>query len=60
MPALFAQIAQLVEQRTENPCVRGSSPRLGTTSFSFPFFYFQTPIFFHPPSREGLEYLLLF
>jgi len=33
---------------------------LGTTSFSFPFFYFQTPIFFHPPSREGLEYLLLF
>lgn len=28
-----AQIAQLVEQRTENPRVRGSNPRLGTTSF---------------------------
>nr|CBI78773.1 conserved hypothetical protein [Bartonella sp. AR 15-3] len=26
-----AQIAQLVEQRTENPRVRGSNPRLGTT-----------------------------
>ncbi len=27
----FARIAQLVEQRTENPCVRGSIPRSGTT-----------------------------
>ena len=26
----FAQIAQLVEQRTENPCVTGSIPVLGT------------------------------
>ena len=26
-----AQIAQLVEQRIENPRVRGSNPRLGTT-----------------------------
>ena len=26
----FAQIAQSVEQGTENPCVRGSIPRLGT------------------------------
>ena len=26
----IALIAQLVEQRTENPCVRGSSPRRGT------------------------------
>ena len=26
----FAQIAQLVEQRTENPCVAGSIPALGT------------------------------
>ena len=26
----FAQIAQLVEQRTENPCVGGSIPPLGT------------------------------
>lgn len=25
-----AEIAQLVEQGTENPCVRGSIPRLGT------------------------------
>jgi|GEM_PF-5646723 mRNA-degrading endonuclease RelE of RelBE toxin-antitoxin system len=25
-----AQVAQLVEQRTENPCVDGSSPSLGT------------------------------
>ena len=27
----FGTIAQLVEQRTENPCVRGSIPRAGTT-----------------------------
>ena len=27
---LFAQIAQLVEQRTENPRVAGSIPALGT------------------------------
>ena len=26
----FAQIAQLVEQGTENPCVLGSTPSLGT------------------------------
>ena len=29
-PLLFAQIAQLVEQRTENPRVAGSIPALGT------------------------------
>lgn len=29
----YAQIAQLVEQRTENPRVRGSNPRLGTICF---------------------------
>ena len=29
-PQLSGTIAQLVEQRTENPCVRGSIPR-GTT-----------------------------
>ncbi len=29
---LFAQIAQSVEQRTENPCVGGSIPPLGTIS----------------------------
>ncbi len=27
---IFAEVAQLVEQRTENPCVGGSSPPLGT------------------------------
>jgi hypothetical protein len=30
-------IAQLVEQRTENPCVRGSTPR-GTTNKAVPKF----------------------
>ena len=30
-PHLGAQLAQLVEQWTENPRVRGSNPRLGTT-----------------------------
>lgn len=30
-----AQVAQLVEQRTENPCVGGSIPPLGTTIFPF-------------------------
>jgi hypothetical protein len=29
----WAQIAQLVEQRIENPRVRGSNPRLGTTLY---------------------------
>ena len=29
-----AQIAQLVEQRTENPCVAGSTPALGTSQLS--------------------------
>ena len=27
---IHAEVAQLVEQRTENPCVGGSSPPLGT------------------------------
>ena len=30
-----AQVAQLVEQGTENPCVGGSIPPLGTTFFIF-------------------------
>ena len=29
IPATHAQLAQLVEQRTENPCVSGSIPELG-------------------------------
>ena len=29
IPATYAQIAQLVEQRTENPRVAGSIPALG-------------------------------
>jgi hypothetical protein len=33
-PALGAQVAQLVEQRTENPCVGGSIPPLGTIGAS--------------------------
>ena len=32
---LFAQIAQSVEQRTENPCVGGSIPPLGTIFKAF-------------------------
>src|SRR2546430_5796 len=31
LAAAFAQVAQLVEQRTENPRVAGSTPALGTT-----------------------------
>ena len=30
--AFFGQLAQLVEQRTENPRVRGSIPRLATST----------------------------
>src|SRR5438132_10174902 len=30
-PLRSAQVAQLVEQRTENPCVGGSIPPLGTS-----------------------------
>ena len=33
---LCGQLAQSVEQRTENPRVRGSNPRLPTTILSFP------------------------
>ena len=32
----YAQIAQLVEQRTENPCVPGSIPGLATTQSPSP------------------------
>ena len=32
LPRLIAQVAQLVEQRTENPRVGGSIPPLGTIS----------------------------
>jgi hypothetical protein len=31
MPFRFGQVAQLVEQRTENPCVGGSIPSLATS-----------------------------
>ena len=31
--SVYASIAQSVEQRTENPCVAGSIPARGTTSF---------------------------
>ena len=31
-----AQVAQLVEQGTENPCVRGSNPREGTIFYLGP------------------------
>ena len=30
---IYASIAQSVEQGTENPCVRGSIPRRGTTKY---------------------------
>ncbi len=41
----FGQIAQLVEQWTENPCVGGSIPSLPTSKVSMPvlrLFLFQT------------------
>ena len=38
-PAIWAQIAQSVEQRTENPRVAGSIPALGTR-FNKKFTYF--------------------
>ena len=31
---LFGQVAQMVEQRTENPCVAGSIPALATLSLA--------------------------
>ena len=34
VPATYAQIAQLVEQRTENPRVAGSIPALGIIFYS--------------------------
>ena len=44
-----AQVAQLVEQRTENPRVGGSIPPLGTISFF--------PIFMSPNSLNGIVIL---
>jgi hypothetical protein len=41
MPFRFGQVAQLVEQRTENPCVGGSIPSLATSKYNnlqVPFF----------------------
>ena len=37
---IYAQIAQSVEQRTENPRVGGSIPPLGTTKQVFLFYFF--------------------
>jgi hypothetical protein len=34
MPFRFGQVAQLVEQRTENPCVDGSIPPLATNKIN--------------------------
>ena len=31
---IIGQVAQSVEQRTENPCVGGSTPSLATTSLN--------------------------
>ena len=47
------QVAQLVEQRTENPCVGGSIPSLSTRSrwFSLPF---TAPVLV---TRSGLRYV---
>ena len=46
---LFAQIAQSVEQRTENPCVGGSIPPLGTIKILiFCSFYLLTLTTFEP------------
>ena len=36
MPPSFGQLAQLVEQRIENPRVRGSIPRLATSFLKTP------------------------
>jgi hypothetical protein len=46
---LDAQVAQLVEQRTENPRVGGSTPSLGTTPAGG--FSTETPLFF---AMDGL------
>ena len=37
MRSFIGQLAQLVEQRIENPRVRGSIPRLATTTRTAPF-----------------------
>ena len=58
------QVAQLVEQRTENPCVGGSIPPLATTSrfkqlgqFSgWPFAFLEVGI---DTSEVGIEILVL-
>src|SRR6516162_5627761 len=48
-----AQVAQLVEQRTENPCVGGSIPPLGTTAGSLPPVYVGPRVICRrPPGRQ--------
>ena len=42
---LIAQIAQSVEQRTENPCVGGSIPPLGTIYFLMRLFNKENKLF---------------
>ena len=48
---LFAQIAQLVEQRTENPRVAGSIPALGTNKRS----QYEVSFFIEFPSKSTKE-----
>jgi hypothetical protein len=57
MPPFAGWVAQLVEQRTENPCVGGSIPPPATTLFTRVFFISVTKMslehpfltFSHPP-----------
>lgn len=60
---LSAEIAQSVEQRTENPCVPGSNPGLGTSKFKRLQVFPVTAFFLAPtPAWEHLiaEALLIF
>ena len=54
-----AEIAQSVEQRTENPCVPGSNPGLGTTIVSTKGLQnYATPFLFIPQMHDirGRQY----
>ena len=48
---LQAPVAQPVEQRTENPCVGGSSPPWGTIGVYAPFFWGLSPPDFTDTSK---------
>ena len=54
-----AQVAQLVEQRTENPCVGGSNPPLGTINIQIHYIINYNYNSSKMNDLKGLNYIIL-